>query len=196
MKRIAAVIALLSLAALIAIPATLAGKETGKKGQKDKEKKEKKGDPVLFLLNTNEPSSGGGYITIISDAAGTTFIPIFIGSAEGQAIDRAVARDRPERPLTHDLIASLITELGGDVKSLTISDLKDNTYIGTLTIQQGKKKHEIDCRPSDGLAIALRMAADIKVAEKVVTQAGMTQQQMIQQGYPVKVKSGSGTKSF
>ena len=138
------------------------------------------------MLNTNEPLGTGGYITVISDSSGKTYIPIFIGSAEGQAIDRAVARQRPPRPLTHDLIASIITELGGEVTALTISDLKDNTYIGTLSVKQGKKKHEIDCRPSDGLSIALRMGADIKVAKKVVSQTGMTHSEMIQKGYPVK----------
>ena len=169
-------------------------KEKEGKGKKGKEKKAD--DTVMFVLDSNQPSSSGGYLTIIRDTTGTTYIPIYIGDAEGQAIDRAVARQRPPRPLTHDLIASIITELGGDVKSLTIVDLKDNTYIGTLTIKQGKKTHEIDCRPSDGLAIAMRMAADIKVAQKVIQAAGLTEQQMIQQGYPVKPKSKIPTKSF
>jgi bifunctional DNase/RNase len=180
----------------------MAGKSEEKKAEsKDKEGKGKKGkekkpdDTVMFVLDSNQPTSGG-YLTIIRDTAGTTYIPIYIGDAEGQAIDRAIARQRPPRPLTHDLIASIITELGGEVKYLTIVDLKNNTYIGTLTIKQGKKTHEIDCRPSDGLAIAMRMAADIKVAQKVIQAAGLSEQEMIQQGYPVKSKSKFPTKSF
>lgn len=176
----------------------VAKKGGGKKAEKkEKKEKAKKADNmIVFTLNVNEPLPAGGYITIINDVAGTAYIPIFIGEAEGKAIDRAVARMRPPRPLTHDLIASIITELGGDVKSLTVSDLKDNTYIGTLTIKQGKKTHKVDCRPSDGLSIALRMGAEIKVAEKVVKQTGMTQQEMIQKGYPVKIKSKFKSKSF
>jgi len=186
-----AAVLLVCLWVLVLIPSpTVVAEKAKKEGKESKEKpkkeKKKEGDTVLFMLNTNEPLGSGGYITVISDSAGKTYIPIFIGSAEGQAIDRAVARQRPPRPLTHDLIASIITELGGEVKALTISDLKDNTYIGTLSVMQGKKKHEIDCRPSDGLSIALRMGADIKVAKKVVSQTGMTESEMIQKGYPVK----------
>jgi bifunctional DNase/RNase len=191
MKNAAA--CMISLWILVFVPTATAvaekgaGKKEGKeKKEKPKKEKDKDGDTVLFMLNSNEPLGTGGYITVISDTAGKTYIPIFIGGAEGEAIDRAVARQRPPRPLTHDLIASIITELGGDVKALTISDLKDNTYIGTLTVMQGKKKHEIDCRPSDGLSIALRMGADIKVAKKVVSQTGLTESEMIQKGYPVK----------
>jgi len=191
MKKAAVGLVCLWVLMLVSGPTAVAEKSSGKKegkGSKDKPKKESKkdADTILFMLNSNEPLGTGGYITVISDSSGKTYIPIFIGDAEGQAIDRAVARQRPPRPLTHDLIASIITELGGDVKALTVSDLKDNTYIGTLTVMQGKKKHEIDCRPSDGLSIALRMGADIKVAKKVVSQVGMTESEMIQKGYPVK----------
>ncbi|MFH1437655.1 MAG: bifunctional nuclease family protein [Pseudomonadota bacterium] len=196
MKKHTAFPALAALLVLAMSLTVLAQKEGAKKGGKDKEKagnqvKKKKGkdkaeeNAEFYMLDSNGPIAGGGYLTVLRNKAGDTYLPIFIGSAEGKAIDSAIARQRPVRPMTHDLIASIVSELGGEVMSLTVSSLKDNTYIGTLAIKQGKKTHEIDCRPSDGMGIAFRTGADIKVMPEVVKQAGMTGQEMLLKGYPV-----------
>ena len=184
-----------SLAALFLFAtsfAVVAQKSGGKKAKVEKQEKKKKGkskkkadSAEFYVLDSNGPIGGGGYLTVLRNKAGDTYIPIFIGSAEGKAIDSAIARQRPVRPMTHDLIASIVVELGGEVKSLTVSALKNNTYIGTLAIKQGKKTHKIDCRPSDGMGIAFRTGADIKVMPKVVKEAGMSQQEMLLKGYPV-----------
>ena len=206
MKKYSAVAALAALFLFATSFAVVAQKEGAKKDGKKKEKTEKKekkkkgkgkdkaaDSAEFYVLDSNGPIGGGGYLTVLRNNAGDTFIPIFIGSAEGKAIDSAIARQRPVRPMTHDLIASIVSELGGDVKSLTVSALKNNTYIGTLVIKQGKIIHKIDCRPSDGMGIAFRTGADIKVMPEVVKEAGMTAQEMLLKGYPVSTPSVSGT---
>lgn len=151
---------------------------------------------VKFIVETSVPFGPGTYLVIIRDIPGDTYIPIFIGPYEGGALNRALNRIRPPRPLTHELITTIINGLGGKLKSMVISELKNNTFIGTLFIQQGKKVIKIDCRPSDGLNIAIRMGAEIRVAQKVIKEAGLTEDEMIKKGFLIKKASQIPTTSF
>ncbi|MFZ4574302.1 MAG: bifunctional nuclease family protein [Phycisphaerales bacterium] len=87
--------------------------------------------------------------------------PIVIGLPEAQAIERRLKGVVIKRPQTHDLLASVIERLGGTLRSITVSDLKDSTFYATLDVEQSGQLLHIDARPSD--AIALGIAGDVPV---------------------------------
>ncbi len=104
------------------------------------------------------------------DGAGRTF-PIVIGLPEAQAIERRLKGLPIKRPQTHDLLANVITELGGTLKSISITDLNEHTFFATLDIQTEKGLRRIDCRPSDAIALGVATQAPIYVAEHVLEAA-------------------------
>jgi bifunctional DNase/RNase len=179
-----------SLVALTLVTALMLGSSSGLAG-KD-EAKDKKGvkapaatDEVTAVIYQNLPSYMGGFSVVLKDVGSDTYLPIYIGTTEGVAIQAGLDRERPVRPMTHNLLDDVIGRLGGTVDHLTVSDLIDGTYYGTLTIKQGKKVHEIDCRPSDGMALATTTGAPIRISKKVLSQAGMTAAQMQAEGFPI-----------
>lgn len=96
--------------------------------------------------------------------------PILIGLFEAVAIDRKIREVETPRPLTHDLIANIITSLSGTLERVVVNDLQSNTFYATLVIQQEDKVVEVDSRPSDAIALAVRLEAPIFVEEKVIDQ--------------------------
>jgi uncharacterized protein len=95
-------------------------------------------------------------------------VPIWIGEVEAQAIARAREGIELPRPQTHDLLASLVQMLGATVEEVRIHDLRDNTYFGVVRVRVNGELREIDSRPSDGLALAVRTGARIRVATRLV----------------------------
>lgn len=95
-------------------------------------------------------------------------VPIWIGEVEAQAIARAREGIELPRPQTHDLLASLVQMLGATVEEVRIHDLRDNTYFGVIRVRVNGELREIDSRPSDGLALAVRTGARIRVATRLV----------------------------
>jgi bifunctional DNase/RNase len=186
-------VALTVLGLAIALgPATGLAGEGKQKGPKDKAPAQPP-DEVTAVVYKNLPSFTGGFTVILKDVGSDTYMPIYIGTAEGIAIQRGLDRERPVRPMTHNLLDDVIGRLGGTVDHLTISDLIDGTYYGTLHIKQGKKAHEIDCRPSDGMALATTAGAPIRIAAKVLKLAGMDAAQMQAEGFPVDAPAPSPT---
>lgn len=176
--------------ALTLVMALVLGPSAGLAG-KD-ETKDKKGakaqpatDEVAAVIYQNLPSYMGGFSVVLKDVGSDTYLPIYIGTTEGVAIQAGLDRERPVRPMTHNLLDDVIARMGGTVDHLTVSDLVDGTYYGTLYIKQGKKMHEIDCRPSDGMALATTTGAPIRISKKVLSQAGMTAAQMQAEGFPI-----------
>jgi len=170
------------------------GPSTGLAAKADKPKKDKPAPgEVTAVISQNIPSLMGGFSVILKDVASDTYMPVFVGTAEGVAIQRGLDRERSPRPMTHELLEDVIARLGGTVDHLTISDLVDGTYYGILYIKQDKKMHEIDCRPSDGMALATAAAAPIKISDKVLAQAGMSAAEMQAEGYPVATPTPSPT---
>lgn len=97
--------------------------------------------------------------------------PIVIGLPEAQAIERRLKGSTVKRPQTHDLLANMISELGGTLESITISDLQEHTFFATLDVMHGGEMRRIDARPSDAIAIGIAEGVPIYVAEHVLASA-------------------------
>ncbi len=95
-------------------------------------------------------------VIYLREVDGDRTFPILIGIFEATMIDRSVKGTRPQRPLTHDLLKDVAESLGGELHSVVISDLRDHTYFAQLRIQQEGELVEVDARPSDASAIAVR----------------------------------------
>lgn len=102
------------------------------------------------------------------------YLPIWIGAFEAEAIGAALQGHEPVRPLTHDLLRNVITELGGSVQHIAVTRLQDTTYYARIVVNVRGTEREIDARPSDAIALGLRVDAPIYVHEQVLDQAGMT----------------------
>jgi bifunctional DNase/RNase len=110
-------------------------------------------------------------IVILRDVENQLFLPIWIGISEAQAIASRIEGIEPPRPMTHDLLRSIVGQLGGTLAKVVISDLKENTFFATLHVLQGDRELSVDARPSDAIALALRADAPIFVLQSVLDQA-------------------------
>jgi bifunctional DNase/RNase len=112
------------------------------------------------------------HVVILKEKDGERVLPIWIGPAEAQAIARELAGQRFPRPLTHDLLATIVEGLKAKVTRVVISDLRDNTFFANLVIEKDGEVVAIDARPSDSIAVALRTGADVFVNEKLLAEPG------------------------
>lgn len=112
--------------------------------------------------STNTP------VVILQEEGGERTLPIWIGAPEANAIALEMQGAKPERPLTHDLMKHLVTGLGGELRRVVISGLRENTYLAELLIYRGGDVFEVDARPSDSIALALRMHAPIYSNEELL----------------------------
>jgi hypothetical protein len=127
----------------------------------------------ILGLSAN-PSAGGVHALLLKEVFGQRRIPILIGAFEAQAIAMELEGMKPPRPLTHDLIKNLIENLGATILHVEITDLIDNTYHAKIVLDVSSLTNEIDSRPSDAIAVALRAQVPIYVAESILDQAGFT----------------------
>jgi bifunctional DNase/RNase len=113
----------------------------------------------------------GTPIALLRDPESGSVLPIWIGPAEAQAIALALHGVIVPRPMTHDLMASLLSTLRAEVDEVVVHDLRNNTYFGTvrLRVDGEKKLRDVDSRPSDAMALALRTGAPIRVARKILS---------------------------
>jgi len=100
-------------------------------------------------------------VVVLKEEEGERTLPIWIGAPEANAIALELQGVKPERPLTHDLMKLLVSGLGGELRRVVISGLRENTYVAELLIYRGGEVFEVDARPSDSIALALRMHAPI-----------------------------------
>ena len=107
-------------------------------------------------------------IIVLKEKGGERSFPISIGIAEAFAIDRRLKGIPTPRPLTHDLIQSLIVEMGGQLERVIINDLREHTFIATLIIRRDGEVIEVDSRPSDAIAVGIANNTPIFVAEHVL----------------------------
>lgn len=107
-------------------------------------------------------------IVILKDAEDKIALPIWIGLIEASAIATELEKVELSRPMTHDLMKSILTELNTTVEKIEISDLTDNTFFAQMHFKHEGRTFVLDCRPSDALAMALRTAAPVFVERKVI----------------------------
>ncbi|MGL5083959.1 MAG: bifunctional nuclease family protein [Microcoleaceae cyanobacterium] len=112
-------------------------------------------------------------IVLLRDAAERRALPIFIGQEQAKSIIGALENQRPPRPLTHDLFVSLLETWEMDLERIVIHSLQDNTFYAVLILRHGETRKEIDARPSDAIALALRTDSPIWVMEEVIMEASI-----------------------
>ncbi len=113
------------------------------------------------------------HVVILKEADRERYLPIWIGPWEANAIAMKLQGLTPERPLTHDLFAATLEQLGVAVRRVVIADLADETFHARLFLEWGERVFEVDSRPSDALALAVRAGVQIFAAEKVLDRAGV-----------------------
>ncbi len=129
---------------------------------------------------------GNGNLIVMLRAENELLLPVVIGALETQNIMVHLSGEKPPRPLGPDLFYNTLELLGVKVLRLEIVELKDGTFYGRLVLEQRGLEYEIDCRPSDGMALAIRAGAPILIAEQVLEQAGIKESQLSRQGEPPK----------
>lgn len=115
-------------------------------------------------------------IVILKDMDNKLNLPIWIGLLEATAMATELEGIKMARPMTHDLLKNLLTELGGSVKSIEITELKENTYYALIYLSVAGRELAIDSRPSDAIALALRTKSPIYVAKAVLEASSILQQ--------------------
>src|SRR5215210_5161994 len=110
-------------------------------------------------------------VIMLREVEGERSFPIVIGIFEATSIDRRVKNTPSPRPLTHDLVASVIDNMGGELQDIYISELREHTYYAKLRIRKDGELVEVDCRPSDAIALAVTAKVPIYVAEDVLGEA-------------------------
>jgi len=113
---------------------------------------------------------GSQYVIVLEEIDGPRLIPIWIGPAEGNSIAMHLNHIQLPRPMTHDLIISLMSSVHIKINKVVITELRESTFYATIFIQQGDGIQEIDARPSDSIAIALRTSSPLFVDESVFQQ--------------------------
>jgi bifunctional DNase/RNase len=109
------------------------------------------------------------------------YLPIWIGQPEARSILMKLQNQEFSRPLTHDLAFNLVTELGGSLERIAVTELRDSTFFATLHLQIEGRTVEIDSRPSDAIAIAVRAGAPIFAADEVIEEAAVVFEEAIEE---------------
>lgn len=131
------------------------------------------GEPIEVVVEgvffAEMPGSASRFV-LLSD--GKRKLPILIGAFEAYAIGTPLEGAQPDRPSTHDLMKSLLDRLGATVNRVVIDDIWNTTYYAKIYVQDGELELEIDSRPSDAIALALRTASPIFVRDGILNQTG------------------------
>ncbi|MBO6574836.1 MAG: bifunctional nuclease family protein [Rhodothermales bacterium] len=126
----------------------------------------------IIGLSTS-PSSGGAYALVLGEVDGNRRLPIIIGAFEAQAIALELEKIQPPRPMTHDLLRDLFDAVQGDVIDIIIDELREGTFFAKIRYTVAGEEGQLDCRPSDAVALAVRVDAPIFVAPGVLDEAGI-----------------------
>jgi uncharacterized protein len=116
--------------------------------------------------STNTP------VVILREETGERTLPIWIGAPEANAIAMELRGEKAARPMTHDLLKQVLVGLGGELRRVAITALRDNTYLAELLVVREGRLFEVDARPSDSIALALRADAPIFVSEDLLDRSG------------------------
>ena len=121
-------------------------------------------------------STTQSYVLVLQEKGGSRLLPIWIGQPEAESIVMQIHSIKRVRPLTHDLCKNLILGLGGSLRRVQITRVEKNTYYAELHINRGESVVQIDARPSDSIAIALRLAAPIFASESLLSSIEVEEQ--------------------
>ncbi len=129
-------------------------------------------------------------VVLLTDKEGKKALPIWIGLLEGNAIDKELKNITSPRPMTHDLLHSILTQVHVEVKEVKIVDLRDHTYFATLFLKLNKGVIEIDARPSDAIILALKSKIPILVSTKILDEQGiaLTQKNTFGERYGIRIQ--------
>ncbi len=114
-----------------------------------------------------------GYAVLLKEAMGERYLPIIVGSFEAQSIALALEEVQMPRPMTHDLFCNIIEELDVEINEVVISELLEGTFFSRISLEGQMGTRDIDARPSDAIALALRVGAPIYVSESVMEDASV-----------------------
>ena len=131
-------------------------------------------DPVEMQVGGVLPVRGGGAAVVLIDPTKSKVLPIMVGGTEAFSIQLRLTKQHYPRPLTHDLIESIVRELGGKVVRVQVDEIRDAAFIASVFMRVGERTARIDARPSDGIALALGNALPVFVAREVLDKAGMS----------------------
>jgi len=112
-------------------------------------------------------------IVLLKTADGNKFLPIWIGHPEAAAILMKLQSQSPPRPMTHDLLSDMLEQLEAQVVRITVTELRENTFYAQITVQQDGREIEVDSRPSDAIALAIRAEAPIFAADRVIEESAI-----------------------
>ncbi len=112
-------------------------------------------------------------IVLLKTAEGNKFLPIWIGHPEAAAILMKLQSQVAPRPMTHDLMSDLLEQLGVQVVRITVTELRENTFYAQITVAQDGQEIEVDSRPSDAIALAIRAEAPIYAADQVIEESAI-----------------------
>lgn len=112
-------------------------------------------------------------VVILKDVDGDRYLPIWIGPCEADAITVTLQEVEVPRPLTHDLLKNVITEMGGEVEHIVISELKNEVFYARIVLEANGRHFEIDSRPSDALALAVRLRVPVYIEDAVMDKAAV-----------------------
>ena len=112
-------------------------------------------------------------VAILKDEVGERYLPIWIGPCEADAITVELQAVEMARPLTHDVLHTMINELGGAVSHIVIRDLRNDVFYALIVLDQNGQQLEVDSRPSDAMALAVRVRVPIFVTDEVMDTAGI-----------------------
>ena len=126
----------------------------------------------IIGLSTS-PSSGGAYALVLGEVEGNRRLPIIIGAFEAQAIALELEKIQPPRPMTHDLLRDTFEAVEVEVTEVVIDELREGTFFAKIRYRHDGEEHQLDSRPSDAVALAVRVDAPIFVAPMVLDEAGI-----------------------
>ena len=112
-------------------------------------------------------------IVLLKTADGNKFLPIWIGHPKAAAILMKLQSQAPPRPMTHDLLSDMLEQLEAQVVRITVTELRENTFYAQITVQQEGREIEVDSRPSDAIALAIRAEAPIFAADRVIEESAI-----------------------
>jgi uncharacterized protein len=112
-------------------------------------------------------------IVLLKTQEGNKFLPIWIGHPEAAAILMKLQGATTPRPMTHDLVTDMLSQLDAQVVKITVTELRDSTFYAQITVQQDGSEIDVDSRPSDAIALAIRADAPIFVADRVIEESAI-----------------------